>query len=425
MGIMRRMGRNCLIAALAGLLLGPVCAVAAPSPWEQPAANLAGKIAGLLGPGQARLSIRNLSSISTNDIPIIRKLLVQDLKARGITQAGPDSANAVRVTLSENAQERLWVAEAMEGDDTRVAIVELGPAPAEAVTAPGALLLSNRQILISQEPIVALLQAPTALVALEPEQIVLYLPVGGGWHEQQRAAVDADRRLARDTRGVLAPDAGGAGFVAWLPGAQCTGSIAPPSPPAQWTIRCRASDDPWPVAQPPARPVLSSSGPLPAPQTDSAPAIRAFYNSSRNYFTGVLVPSLGLDLPPFYSLARIPRAGDPAAVLIGGIDGKVELAQNAALHPLTGTRDWGSDFAALQSGCGAGTQVIVSGSGGAPSDSLRAYELTALEAVPVSQPLPVAGTVTALSTAPDQRSVLAVVRNANQYEVDRVSALCN
>jgi hypothetical protein len=36
------------------------------------------------------------------------------------------------------------------------------------------------------------------------------------------------------------------------------------------------------------------------------------------------------------------------------------------------------------------------------------------------------GTVTALWTAPDGKSVLAVVRNAaNEYEVDRVTALCN
>ena len=65
-------------------------------------------------------------------------------------------------------------------------------------------------------------------------------------------------------------------------------------------------------------------------------------------------------------------------------------------------------------------------SGEAVTDSLRAYELPALEAVPASAPLAIDGTVMSLATAPDGRSIFAVVRNAaNEYEVDRVTALCN
>ena len=102
------------------------------------------------------------------------------------------------------------------------------------------------------------------------------------------------------------------------------------------------------------------------------------------------------------------------------------MAENGALKVVTGTRDWGSDFAVLHSGCGAGVQVIASSSGEVANDSLRAYELPALEAAPASAPLAIDGTVTALWTAPDGKSVLTVVRNAaNQYEVDRVTALCN
>jgi hypothetical protein len=114
------------------------------------------------------------------------------------------------------------------------------------------------------------------------------------------------------------------------------------------------------------------------------------------------------------------------ALLIGGIEGKVQVLEGASLKPVAGTRDWGSDFAVLNSGCGAGTQVLASGSGEAASDSLRAYELPAQEAVPASAPLAMDGTVTALWTAPDGKSVFGVVRSAtDQYEVDRVTASCN
>ena len=48
-----------------------------------------------------------------------------------------------------------------------------------------------------------------------------------------------------------------------------------------------------------------------------------------------------------------------------------------------------------------GTQVIASSSGEAANDSLRAFEIPALEAIPESAPLAMDGTVTALWTAQD------------------------
>ena len=154
--------------------------------------------------------------------------------------------------------------------------------------------------------------------------------------------------------------------------------------------------------------------------------MKAFFNGARNYFTGVVTPSLGPELPPFYSAAWIPRGSDAMAMLVGGIDGKVQLIENGAPKNVAGVRDWGSDFAVIRSGCGSGAQILVSGSGEAATDSLRAYEIPALEAVPASAPLQSNGTVMALWAAPDQRSALAVVRGGNRaYEVDRVTATCN
>ena len=137
-----------------------------------------------------------------------------------------------------------------------------------------------------------------------------------------------------------------------------------------------------------------------------------------------------MDLPAFYTAVLLPRP-DGAGLLINGIDGKVQLAENGTLTTVAGTRDWGSDFATLHSGCGLGTQILASGSGEAITDSLRAYEVPALEAVPASAPLAMDGTVIALMSEPDGKSVFAIVRKAagqgqpDSYEVDRVSANCN
>jgi hypothetical protein len=397
---------------------------APPSAWEQPASELANQIAAILGPGQAHLTIRNLSSISNDEIPVIRRLLLEDLKAHGVVMAGAESANTIRVTLSESAKERMLVAEVGEGNQTQVAMIDLGPIQARQAPPTGGLTVMSQQVLTSREPVLSILELPSGIVALEPGQIVIYAHGPDGRQQQQQMSVASSHAQARDPRGALLGYAGGWKFVAWLPGVECSGTTTVQSLPTNWTIQCRESDDPWAITQPPLD--LTNWGTANAGMNVFITPYSAFFNSARDYFTGVVSPSVGVDLPAFYAAAQLLRSSGSGALLIGGIDGKVQLTENQAFKVVTGTRDWGSDFAVLHSGCGAGVQLIASSSGEATNDSLRAYELPALEAVPASAPLAMDGTVTALWTAPDGKSVLAVVRNAaNEYEVDRVTALCN
>jgi hypothetical protein len=412
----------------------------APSPWEQPTASLADEIAGILGPGQAHLTIRNLSSIPTDEIPAIRRLLEQDLKTHGVLASGADSANTIRVTLSENTRERLWVAEVIEGSETRVAMVHVEQGTTVSAQSSTGLTLRKQTMLTAREEILATLEIADGLVAVEPEQIVIYNHTADGWHERKRVSIGQTRPLARDPRGVIFPSAGGDGFEASVAGMACIGSYQPAQPTGEWTVHCHESDDPWTIVQPPVTQAGSATLGTVTQMNVSVTPFKAFSNAARNYFTGVVSPGLGFDLPPFYSATQIVRSTSSAPFLFGGIDGKVQIwdgpalkpgvpadgSSSVGLKPIAGTRDWGSDFAALNSGCGAGAQIVASSSGEAPTDSLRAYELPALEAIPASAPLAMDGTVTALWTAPDSKSIFAVVRNAaDQYEVDRVTASCN
>src|SRR6185437_626497 len=144
------------IAVLTGALLQH--AFAAGSAWDQPASALAARIADILGAGQARLTIQNLSSIPPDQVPEIRKILSQDLQAHGIALAGADSANVVRVTLSESAHERLWVAEIAEGDEAKVVMIDAGPAPADTAKAAGALTLRRQTMLTTRGPVLAAIE---------------------------------------------------------------------------------------------------------------------------------------------------------------------------------------------------------------------------------------------------------------------------
>jgi hypothetical protein len=399
----------------------------ATGPWDQPAAQLAAQIAEILGSGQAQLVLNNRSTIAAQELPAIRRQLEQDLRARGVATSGAESANVIRVTLSENVRERLWVAEIIEGNQTQIAMVHVERGPLATPDRATGMTLQKRWVWDSADsmpasdaPVLAALETRAGLVILEQEQILILSRTPAGWHEEKRSNFDTSKPLARDSRGLLKPAADGNGFIAIVPGRECDGTYAPAVDASgqrgEWSVRCRESDDPWPV----------NSGPIKASPTETAPPeLHAFYNASRNFFTGVITPNQGVDVMPFYSMAGLTRAAGRSALLVNGLDGKVHLVEANSLKAVTGTRDWGSDFALLNSSCGAGMQIIASGSDDAERDSLRAYELPAQEAVAVSAPLEADGTVTALSTAPDGASVWAVVRkSAKDYEVDRVAALC-
>ncbi len=411
------------VLGLAGVTTFGAQAPQTPSRWAQPTAELAAQITDILGPGQAQLNIRNLSTIETNEIPAIRKLLEQDLKAHGVLVSGAESANLIRVTLSENTHERLWVAEVVEGSETYVAMVHVDNSAKSAPVTDARMVLRREKIaglfnriggIVQGNPILAAVEINGHFVVMFGDRISIFSSGSNGWTEMNTFLIE--KKLARDPRGLLLASADGTGFTAFVPGGECDGSYAAPLASATtdsgWNVHCQAGDDPWPVLR---------SG-----DANGAPALKAFYNSARDYFTGVVAPSIGIDLPAFYSAGMIPQAAGGAALLITGIDGKVSFAENGALRTLAGARDWGSDFAVVRSGCGGGTQVIASTSGEAANDSLRAFDIPAMEAVAASGPLTMDGTVTALWTAQDGKSALAVVRNAsNQYEVDRVTALCN
>jgi hypothetical protein len=378
-------------------------------PWEQPASALAEQIAAILGPGQAHLRIRNLSGISNDSMAAIRKLLEQDLKAHGVGVADDESANSIRVTLSENTRARIWVAEVVEGNVTRVAMVRLSSDEEQHAKTAGGLTLRKEALFRSNQPVLAALETANGLVVLEPEQIVFEIRGPDGWQEQSRVSIGQKRPLPRDPRGILLPE-GGAAFEAWLAGTQCTGSYQPALSPGQWTASCQPSDDPWPATQ----------------FEQASVPVKAFFDGARNYFTGVITPNIGADTPPFYAAAWVPRAAGSAALVVEGIDGKVLIIENGVSRQVAGARDWGSDFAVIHSGCGTGAQIVASGSGEAAGDSLRAYDLPALEVIPASAPLDVGGAVMALWPAPDGKSAFVVVRSvADEYEVDRVSTLCN
>lgn len=162
---------------------------------------------------------------------------------------------------------------------------------------------------------------------------------------------------------------------------------------------------------------------MPSP---AVPSLAGFFAPTRNYFTGVLSPAVGKfsTVPKFYSAAFVPRE-KYTLWLFAAADGRVHLIDGMNDQP--STRAWGSDIAAVRTGCGAGSQVLATAPVDQAQDSIRAYEFPDRDAVAVSAPVDLPGPLSALWTEGRGDSAIAIAKNRDtgSYEAIRLSLACN
>jgi hypothetical protein len=376
--------------------------------WSAPEQELARKIAAVTGPGAIALDVVNRSSLSKKDADEIGAGLRAQLEGQGARAVKPEQAAAtVQVSLSENLQNYVWVAEIHQGAGEFSVVLVSAPRADSAAFTREAASLSIRKIPIwSQEERildVSVLEegaAPNHIAVLDPEKVAIYRFKDGRWQQEQVIEVTHARPWPRDVRGrlVLRQDHL---FDAYLPGVFCQSSNTVPV-----TLACRTSDDPWP---------LSSQFPL-----------AGFFAPTRNYFTGVLSPGIGkqTSTTQFYSAAALPR---PSYTLwmFAAVDGQVHLMDG--ITDQVGRFNWGSDVAAVKTACGAGWQVLATRPGDDQNDSVRAFELPDRDPVAVSVPMEFAGGITALWTEAKGGTAIAISRNGEtgNYEAFRLAVACS
>ncbi len=359
------------------------------------------------------LEVRNLSTLSAAEVGGVRRSLEGELRNRGARLAAALPADAdVRVTLSENLLDYLWVAEIHHGDAQQTAMITVPRARQGAQPNPAPALTLQKQLVWQQSgPMLDFVQPPAApdgmprLVVLEPERIALYSFVQSGWQFQEAAAISHQHFWPRDLRGRL--NLREDSFDAELPGVSCQGIVR-----RNLSIQCEETnaDDEWP---------LDAGG----EERGSAP-----YSRTRNYFTG-LVTAYGRGeekLPPFFS-AAVMKSPEATRWILTGLDGFARLYEKSVVPPVVFS-GWGSEIVAVGSGCGTGWQVLVTRPGDwTQLDSLTAYEIEDGLALAVSQPLELTGPVTALWPTTDGKGANAVVHNlkTGQYETYSISITCS
>lgn len=402
------------------------------------ARQLADRIASSSGPGSIALEVTNRSSLDEKSVREVRSALQSELRAQGVHIVAADqSVGTVNVVLSESLREYVWTAEIAIGtDQPRIVFASL-PRIGNPSLAAALPILLKKTLLFSQEERIldaALLDnagsgmsvgppsASARLAVLDATRVAVYRQQSGHWELDASLPITTSRALPRDLRGRLLLRRDHL-FDAYLPGTFCRSSSSLPL-----TLTCSASDDPWPLASGP-----QSSGQFAS--DESAPgAVRAFYATTRNFFTGALSPGIGKisTVPSFYSAAALPRSGYTLWALVA-VDGTVHVIDGITDQTIRGAH-WGSDLAAARSSCGLGAQLLVSGDSNSQPDAgrdsyrdhLRAFEIPDHEPVAVSAPLEFEGSITELWSDASLTSAVAIVKREDTgwYEANRIIVAC-
>jgi hypothetical protein len=371
--------------------------------------QLAGKIVSTTGPKTMTVEVINRSSLNAATTDDIRRNLLTQFAVQGIRFVGADQASAnVRVSLSENLQSYLWIAEIRQGSNPpSVAMVSLPrTAPLSIEPQVTAIVLHRTSLWSQQERILdaAVIDGnPPRMLVLDANGVATYRSQDGRWQVEESHPIAHSRPWPRDLRGrLILGKSKDRIFDVYLPGVHCRSSANPPA-----AMTCSESDEPWPLA-----PDFSGL---------SAP-----YTSTRNYFSGALSPTIGTltTAPAFYSAAPLPRE-QSTWWLLAAVNGRVHLLDEST-DQLVDKLTWASDVATVRSGCGSDWQVLATGNGEGRSDSVQAFEVSGREPMAVSSTLEWAGNITALWTESGGASSIAVVHNleTRRYEAFRLTLTC-
>lgn len=377
--------------------------------WSIPEQQLAKQIVDVTGAGPASFTFENRSSLGRRDSEIIQNGLRSALANAGIRSSQSSSGmTAVTITLSENANNYIWVAQIATGQGQSSVVMVSVPKPIETAGNRESVPLTLRKISLWEQPTsmldVLVLEENTTsnrIAVLEPERVVLYR-LQGGKSEIEQSLITHTNAWPRDLRGRLVPGSDHLLDV-YLPGVSCRSNTAPP-----FSLSCHASDEPWPLIV--NRSVISA---------------RATFVASRNFFAGTFTPAVGKfsSATPFYSTAMLTHDNSELWFL-SGTDRRIHILDGVS-DRITAA-DWGSDIAGVHTSCAAGWQLLATSSGLDDSDSVRAYEIPDRDPVAVSAAVDLSGEVSALWTEPRGDTGVVIVRNqgTGTYEAFRLAMAC-
>jgi hypothetical protein len=213
-----------------------VTAPALPGAWSDGVKALVAKIAEAVKPARAiSLEMKNISSLGAADMEAIRAALDAELQTQGLRIGSADAH--VEVTLSENGDGYVWVAEtrrnAKQENSPRVAIVSVAKAKMNSVNEKSALLVLSKRLIWDQPSEFLdflVIETPTniassTLMVLEPDRVMYYRSSTPEWRLWETIPFPEMGHRNRIVQGGI--DAGVQ--KVWGPGGECSGDLADPA----------------------------------------------------------------------------------------------------------------------------------------------------------------------------------------------------
>jgi hypothetical protein len=241
------------------------------NPYEAAARDFARRVAASFPAGtRVAVDLRNRSTLAAGDVASIRAAFLGELAERGLLVATPaaDSADgeaSAAITLSENSEGFLWIAEIRQGDRSAVMLIAVPragtvpPAEVSGITLRSALVWSGPERVLAATPIAATFSStvpaasPSASTTVAAGAPNILLLVSDGVTAKVTDAQHTFKielppsNVARDAQGALTWS--GNTLIAIVNGEAC--ALAAPLGASQ--PQCRADESPHPAPAPTAQ----------------------------------------------------------------------------------------------------------------------------------------------------------------------------
>jgi hypothetical protein len=317
----------------------------------------------------------------------------------------------VKVTLSENVERYLWIAEIQRAHEPTVLMVSSeGKAVAAGSVVSQSVVLHRELVWQQLKPMLDFLISDISadgrplMLVLETSRIVSYRKEKGSWIPTETFAIPVSDHRPRDLRGLI--DVSAELFSFNLSDATCTGVAR-----VSLELTCdKGRDGAWPIF--------------------AGGQERGSMNmvENRNYFGGDLdiYGDVEVETLPFFSVAVMKRmeGGD---WILAELDGKSRKYHESSKPAATYT-GWGDNLVSIAQGCGADWQILASATGDwTEPDRLRSYEVSGdAPPRPSSEPLEFPGPILALWPSLNGSTARVVSKNLQTgvYEASIVSVAC-
>lgn len=330
------------------------------APLDDAARDVAKRVAGALAPKEScALQFRNPAQAPQADVALVQRIFNQ-----AIRPVNAEKTTEITVTLSQNPQTRLLVAELRRGSESAVFI-----SPYEAVTRAKSALTVNRSMLWEQPGrILDAVLVDGGLLILDGSRIAL-TSIG---IVRQQAAIPAVKPWPRDLRGRL--QVKGDQFSANIADTLCKGTWRP-----EVTLSCEPGAADWPLAP------------------------------GRNHFAPP-------KLPPSFSYAKMDRAW-----ITAGTDGKARLISDTGTS-LAQFAQWGASVAVQPNPCGEGSAVVASS---ANEQTVQAFDIAGGQAKPLSDPADIGGRIIELHDGGGALTAIVHSTGTQKHAAYRITLACS